>query len=307
MEFHPEVPRSVLEPPGPWTHRQVSAGGAAFHVADAGPEDPDHAIVLLHDFPLFWRSWRAVIPRLTAQGHRVVAMDQRGFGTSDLQRDEPDLVQLARDVRAVVSAMGIAQFTVVGAGMGGAVAWMLGAAGSVTLRSVVTVASPHPLDRPALRMPTRLSRGRLLEIRMDVPLRRVRLLESGRLVDGLIRAWAAPANRDRLLAQAGPYRTAMTRPFAASATTDSFSATRHLNKASRRALAPAVRVPVLSVQCAQDGGLSPREFAGDAARACGGFSQAVLRDSGHFASEESPEELADLILRHVARVPPRAQ
>ena len=305
MEFRREVPRSVLEEPGPWTHRQVSAGGALFHVADAGPEDPDHAIVLLHDFPLFWRSWRAVIPRLAAAGHRVVALDQRGFGASDLQRDEPDLIQLARDVRAVVSTLGIGEFTVVGAGMGGAVAWMLGAWDTVILRSVVTVASPHPLDRPVLRRPDRLSWGRLLEVRLDIPLRRTRLLESGRMIDGLLRAWAAPTHRERLVAEAGPYRAAMRRDFAATATMDTFSATRHLNAASRRALSVDVRVPVLSVQCAQDGGLSPREFAGDAARASGVFSQAVLRDSGHFASEESPAELADLILRHVTAVPPR--
>ena len=142
---------------------------------------------------------------------------------------------------------------------------------------------------------------------MDVPLRRVRLLENGRLIDGLIRAWAAPTHRERLLREAEPYRLAMTRPFAASATTDSFSATRHLTLASRRALDADIHVPVLSIQCAQDGGLSPREFAGDAARTDGGFAQEVLRDSGHFAAEESPRALAELILRHVAQVPPREQ
>ncbi len=305
MAFRPEVPRSLLEEPGPWSHRQVSAGGASFHVAEAGSDDPDHAILLLHDFPLFWRSWRRVIPVLADRGHHVIALDQRGFGTSDLQRDEPDLLQLARDARAVVASLGVSEFTVVGAGMGGAVAWMLGATNSVTLRSVVTVAAPHPLDRPLLRRPTRLSKGRLLEVRLDVPLGRVGLLENGRLVDGLIRAWAAPSNRERLVAQAQPYRLAMTRPFAASATIEAFSATRHPNSASRRALEADVRVPVLSILCAQDGGLSAREFAGDSGHTTGGFSQAVLRDSGHFADEEAPRELAELILRHVAAVPAR--
>lgn len=299
------VPRALLEPPGPWTHRHVSAGGASFHVADAGPEDPDHAIVLLHDFPLFWWSWRDVIPVLSDAGHRVIAMDLRGFGTSDLQRDEPDLVQLARDVRAVVSAMGIAQFSVVGAGMGGAVAWMLGAQDPVALRSVVTVAAPHPLERPTLRFARPTSKARLLEIRLDIPLRRVQLLENGKLVDGMLRAWAAPENRERLVAAAGPYRAAMARPFAAPTTTDAFSASRHLSAASRRALGADVKVAVLSVQCARDGSLRRDDFAGDAAHVAGPYSQSVLRDSGHFAPEEEPGPLASLILRHVAASPPR--
>lgn len=299
------VPRSLLEPDGPWTHRQVSAGGASFHVADAGPDTPDHAVVLLHSFPLTWWSWREVIPILAEAGHRVVAMDLRGFGTSDLQRDEPDLVQLADDVTAVMSAMGIAQFTAVGVGMGGTVAWMLGSREPVLLRSVIPVATPHPLERRRGPLPGHLTRGAILELRLDVPLRRVFLLENGRLVTGLIHEWAAPANRERLLAQSGPYRAAMSRPFAASAATQTFQATRRLNLASRRALARSVRVPVLSIQCGLDGSLTSRDFGADIAHVAGTFGQLVLTDSGHFAPEEAPAELAAAILDHLRRVPPR--
>ncbi len=300
-----QVPRSLLEEPGPWTHRHVSAGGASFHVVDAGPPDPDHAIVLLHEFPFFWRSWRHVIPTLAQAGHRVLALDQRGFGTSDLQRDEPDLLQLARDVTAVVSSMGISEFTVVGSGMGGAVAWMLGARNPVALRSVVTISAPHPLERALMHQILPLSKGRLLEWRLDLPLRRVALLKRGRLIDGLIRQWAAPSNRERLLHEAGPYRAAMARPFAASATIDSFEATRHLGLASRRKLDAAVAVPVLSVSCDADGSLSARDFSHDREHTIGGFSRSAIRGSGHFAPEETPGSVASAILAHVTAVPPR--
>ena len=299
------VSRSVLEPAGPWTHRQISAGGASFHVADAGPESPGHAVVLLHPFPLSWWAWREVIPALVADGHRVVAMDLRGFGTSDLQRDDPDLVQLADDVTAVISAMGIAQFSVVGTGMGGAVAWMLGAQDPISLRTAITVASPHPLERRHGPLPGHLTRGALLELRLDVPLRRVLLLENGRLVTGLIREWAAPANRERLITQSGTYRAAMARPFAASSATETFQATRHPNLASRRLLAEPVRVPVLSVQCGLDGSLTSRDFGGDIEHVSGTFAQVVLPTSGHFAPEEAPAELAVVVLDHLARTPAR--
>lgn len=305
MTHRPPVPRSLLEPKGPWTHRRVSAAGASFHVADAGPDDAEHTVVLLHDFPFFWWSWREVIPQLAAAGHRVLALDLRGFGTSDLQRDDPDLTQLARDVTAVVSAMGIAQFSVVGSGLGGSVAWMIGAQDPVSLRSVTTVAAPHPLGRPSRSVKSLFSAAGLLDVRLEVPLRRIRLLENGRLVDGIIRHWAAPANRSRLLAQAGPYRAALTRPFAASAAIDSAAAARHLSLAARRELAHPVVVPVLSVRGALDSSLHPTDFHGDPRRVKGRFSARSLSGCGHFPAEESPHELVAALLRHLEGVPPR--
>ena len=300
---HQAVPRSLLEPEGPWRHLHVSAGGARFHVADmSGDANHDHAIILLQPFPLTWWSWRAVMPLVAQAGHRVIAMDLRGFGTSDLQAGNADLIQLALDVRSVVGALGIAQFSVVGLGMGGAVAWMVAAMHPVNLRSVVVIASPHPLSRPTLRLTRPFSRARLLELRMDIPLRRVHLLARGSVLSGIIRHWAAPAHREALLANAHPYQAALTRPFAASVATDMFSATRHLNLASRKILASDVAVPVLSAICAQDSSLTAFDFAHDSTHCAGSFTQVVFRKSGHFASEEDPDGVAHLITKFMDQV-----
>ena len=120
----PEVSRTLLEAPGPWVHRRVSASGASFHVADAGPEDSSFAVILLHSFPMTWWTWREVIPAFTEAGIRTISMDIRGFGTSDLTPGEVELTQLASDVAAVASALGISSYTVVGNGMGGVIAWL---------------------------------------------------------------------------------------------------------------------------------------------------------------------------------------
>jgi pimeloyl-ACP methyl ester carboxylesterase len=40
-------------------------------------------VLLLHGFPQFWWAWRHQMPVLAAAGHRVVAMDLRGYGGSD--------------------------------------------------------------------------------------------------------------------------------------------------------------------------------------------------------------------------------
>ena len=45
------VSRAVLEAPGAWTHRVITAGGTSFHVADCGPDSSEYAAILLHPFP----------------------------------------------------------------------------------------------------------------------------------------------------------------------------------------------------------------------------------------------------------------
>ena len=62
------VDPSVVLVDGPWTHREVTANGIRFHVAEAGPSDGP-LVVLLHGFPEFWWSWR----------HQLVALGGAGF------------------------------------------------------------------------------------------------------------------------------------------------------------------------------------------------------------------------------------
>ena len=191
---------AAIELPGPWTHRHITAGGASFHVADTGTA-MDYALVLLHAFPEHWWSWRDVIPPLAGAGRRVVAMDIRGCGTSDLSRGASDLVQLAQDVIGVVRALGISSFSVAGAGTGGAVAWMVGALSPSELRSLIALGAPHPLGiRPVIGRPP-WSGGRLLQGRLALPTGRARALRDGRLLDAVYRSWASPSSHERLDSQ----------------------------------------------------------------------------------------------------------
>ena len=62
-------PDRVIEAPGPWTHRQVSANGARFHVVEVG-EGP--AVLLMHGFPMFWWTWRHQLIALADAGYRAL-------------------------------------------------------------------------------------------------------------------------------------------------------------------------------------------------------------------------------------------
>lgn len=68
---------------GPWTHRDVAANGARFHIAELG-DGP--LVLLLHGFPQFWWTWRHQLTALADAGYRAVAMDLRGVGGSDRTR-----------------------------------------------------------------------------------------------------------------------------------------------------------------------------------------------------------------------------
>lgn len=292
--------RAQLQPPGPWQHQQVSAGGASFHVAVAGPEEPQRAVILLHDFPLFWWAWRAQLPALAAAGLRAIALDQRGFGASDLQPDGPDLARLAVDVVSVAGALGLASYSVVGSGLGGAVAWMVGALDPPGLRRVAAVCAPHPLGRRSLRPPNPFGPAGALNARLEVPWRRAHILRTGKLVDGILANWAAPAHRAGLVRAAAPYRAAMARPFAAAAALESYQASRRLSLESRRLLERPVAVPVLSVQARLDACVPARLYSLDARHTRQPLRQYLVEDSGHFPSEEAAQELSGVLVDFLA-------
>ena len=83
------------------SHRRVRARGLDFHVAEAG--EGDDVVLCLHGWPQHWYEWRHLMPALAAAGHRVLAMDLRGFGWSDAPPRGYEKENMADDVLAAVS------------------------------------------------------------------------------------------------------------------------------------------------------------------------------------------------------------
>ena len=118
----------------------------------AGDDGP--TALLLHGWPETNHAWRRVLPTLAASGYVVVAPDLRGCGDSDKPISGYDAKTRMEDVRALVSALGLAEeaIFVVGHGDAGAepalafaVAYPNEVAGLVLLS-----AAPGLLPRPAL-------------------------------------------------------------------------------------------------------------------------------------------------------------
>ena len=96
-------------------HRFEPARGLNFHVAEAGEGDP---VVLVHGWPQHWYCWRHVIPAL-AERYRVLAIDLRGFGWSDIAWEGFEKENMADDVAAVLEGMGVDSVRWIGHDWGG--------------------------------------------------------------------------------------------------------------------------------------------------------------------------------------------
>jgi haloacetate dehalogenase len=93
-------------------HLRVRHGGA-------GP-----AVLLVHGHPRTHATWHRVAPALAAAGYRVVCPDLRGYGQSGVPADQPGHQQaskrvMARDLLAVMQALGEHRFSAVGHDRGG--------------------------------------------------------------------------------------------------------------------------------------------------------------------------------------------
>lgn len=298
----------IVNRPGPWAHRDLTAGGTQFHAAlagheelpsaantdaqDAGPAKP--LILLVHGFPECWWAWRHVISPLAEAGHRVAAADLRGFGGSDRPPSGYDLVTLASDLAAVVRALGHERAVVVGAGLGGQVAWMLASREPATVAAVAPVGAPHPLALRSLR--GRIVSGAALQyLWLKTPGLPERSLRTTAGVERLLRSWAGPRTRQAAAEQAGFYAALMARPGAAHSALETVRRT-ILSHAEATCLDNPVTVPVMSVQGEQDPLQPAQAYARDTHHVAGHLRQVTVRGVGHFPQEEAPDRLIDIIL-----------
>ncbi len=103
----------------------VDLGVTRLYYYAAGTRGAGEPVIFLHGFPASSHLWHGVV-REMPEGHRLVVVDQLGFGRSD----RPGLSSLsaiahAERVRLLMDDLGIDAACIVGHGMGGAVAQAL--------------------------------------------------------------------------------------------------------------------------------------------------------------------------------------
>jgi pimeloyl-ACP methyl ester carboxylesterase len=99
--------------------RMRTSSAGELHVEERGSGRP---IVLLHGHGATVGTFSRLAPRLAANGHRVVALDQRGFGRSSAVPGDFTFRGLLEDVVVVLEELDLRDAVIVGHSMGGAVA-----------------------------------------------------------------------------------------------------------------------------------------------------------------------------------------
>jgi pimeloyl-ACP methyl ester carboxylesterase len=284
---------SLVEIDGPWTHRQVSAGGTRFHIAEAG-EGP--LVLLLHGFPEFWWSWHRQLVSLAKAGYRVAAVDLRGYGGSDKPPRGYDLVTLAGDTAGLVRALGEANAIIVGHDLGGLLAWTTAVYHPKVVQRLAVVGAPHPLRlRQAVRGDLRgQTRATGYAFGFQVPMwpERRLLRDDAALVGKLLHEWSAPGwpdeNTEHLVRKAiripGVVHSALEyhrwlirsqpRPDG-------------LRYAAR--MRAQIEVPTLQLHGALDTCVLPASAQGSGRYVAAPYRWKLIDGAGHFPHQERPE------------------
>jgi pimeloyl-ACP methyl ester carboxylesterase len=143
----PQGPGSVSGAPhlpagftGTFTSAYVDTGEVRLHAVTGGAGPP---LLLVHGWPQTWYAWRMLMPAL-ARDFSVVAVDQRGIGLSDKPRDGYDTATLARDLVALMDALGHHRFAVYGTDVGMPIAYAVAADYPDRLDCLVVSEAPIP-------------------------------------------------------------------------------------------------------------------------------------------------------------------
>ena len=102
-------------------------------------------VVLIHGYPLSGASWEKQLPALLEASHRVITYDRRGFGKSDQPTTGYNYATFAEDLRHVVQALELRDYSLVGFSMGGGeVARYIGKYGTRGVRRAAIIGGVPP-------------------------------------------------------------------------------------------------------------------------------------------------------------------
>jgi pimeloyl-ACP methyl ester carboxylesterase len=119
----------------------IASNGISLHVEDQG--QGTLALVFLHGWGSSTLTWRRVLAALPS-GYRTVAIDQRGWGSSEHPSSGYSLTELADDTEGVIEALGLDRYILVGHSMGGKTAQFLASRRAKGLVGLVLVAPAPP-------------------------------------------------------------------------------------------------------------------------------------------------------------------
>jgi pimeloyl-ACP methyl ester carboxylesterase len=258
-------------------------------------------VLLLHGFAESMHCWDAQVEALAAAGYRAVAPSQRGY--SPRARPDPadtanyHIERLMDDAMAIVAASGDAdrRFHLAGHDWGGSIAWALADRFPQRIASLTVLSRPHPnaFNRALLTTDAdQAHRSRhhtaFLEpdaadavLADDSKWLRERLAANGVPAAAIAQHLAALGNRDAMEAALAWYRA---------------------RGAIRSPLGP-IRTPTLYIWGDADDTVGRVAAEGTRDFVAAPYRFEVLPGIGHFAAEQAPDRVSELMLEHLAAHP----
>jgi pimeloyl-ACP methyl ester carboxylesterase len=258
-------------------------------------------VLLLHGFAESMHCWNAQVAALGDMGYRAVAPSQRGYSPG--ARPDPRefshylIDRLMDDAMAIVAASGYgnARFHLVGHDWGGSIAWGLADRHHERLASLTILSRPHPnAFNRALQMTdaeqAKRSRHHKAFLEPDAA--------------DLVLADNAKWLRDRLAANGVP-AAAIEAHLSVLGNKDAMEAALAWYRARgaiRGPLGP-IRVPTLYVWGDADDTVGRIAAEGTVDFIAAPYRFEVLPGVGHFAADQAPERVCELLLEHLADHP----
>lgn len=258
---------------------QLTLDGARFDVRDEGTGS---AVVLLHGFPLAKETWDVQAAHLRGSA-RVVRMDLRGLGASEVTPGPYLMETLASDVAGVLDLLGIERAAVVGHSLGGYVAFAFYRLFAERCLGLGIVGSRPTDDAPEVAA-ARLELATRAEAEGMAP-----------IAEAFVPRYFAPAFYARSPAAVGLARATIER-------TDARGAAAMLRgmaaRVSSEDLLAEIDVPVRIVAGAEDAFVAPAILAAMAARIP--RAELDVLPCGHFPQMEAPDALSASLDRLLA-------
>lgn len=278
------------------------ADDVALHCVSSGDGEP---VLLLHGFPETHRSWDLQVPALVAAGYRAVRCDLRGYAQSDKPATGYDLPTLARDAERLIDRLGPEPVRVVGHDWGGAIAWQLLETCPEKLKSVTVINCPHPRAlAKALLTNARQRRRSWYMFFFQLPALPERWLSArnGRNLALLFRA-ASPGHRHVPKALIDAEVRALVEPDGLRGPLAYYRTAFQVNRRAARALREPLRRstrPVSVIWGEADSCLGLELIVGSD-RYAPNLRVQLVPGAGHFAHQERPELVNELLLSALAR------
>ena len=258
-------------------------------------------VLLLHGFAESMHCWRAQLACLADMGYRAIAPSQRGY--SNGARPDPrdpsryHMDRLTDDALAVVAACGYAEarFHLAGHDWGGSIAWALADRHLERLASLTVLSRPHPnAFNRALLLPDgdQLRRSRHRGAFLELDAADIVLADDARWLRERLAAAGVPGfaieehlpvlgNKDAMEAALAWYRA---------------------RGAIRTPLGPT-RVPTLYIWSNADDTVGRDAAEGTVDFIAAPYRFVELPGVGHFAAEQVPERVSELMLEHLRAHP----